>query len=66
MNLGGPPSAAPFAGILPHPMTASNSSGYWYAVRAPRYSLSIALPLLLAYEVLAFTLSGSEVAGALR
>ena len=44
-------------------MTASNSSGYWYAVRAPRYSLSIALPLLLGYEVLAFTVSGSEVAG---
>ena len=28
-------------------------SGYWNATRAPRYSLTFALPLLVAYEVLA-------------
>jgi Type II CAAX prenyl endopeptidase Rce1-like len=36
---------------------------YWHEVRAPRYSLLFAFPLLLLYEVLAFTLSGGEVAG---
>jgi hypothetical protein len=34
------------------------SSGYWSATRAPRYSLTFALPLLLAYEVLARLISG--------
>jgi len=34
------------------------NSGYWSATRAPRYSLTFALPLLLAYEVLARVLSG--------
>jgi hypothetical protein len=38
-------------------------SGYWRASRAPRYSLTFALPLLLVYEVLAFTLSGDAIAG---
>jgi hypothetical protein len=36
---------------------------YWRATRSPRYSLSFALPLLAAYEALAFLLSRSEVAG---
>jgi hypothetical protein len=36
---------------------------YWHAARAPRYSLTFAFPLLLLYEILAFTLSGSEFSG---
>jgi hypothetical protein len=36
---------------------------YWRASRAPRYSLSFAFPLLVAYEALAFTLSHSAMAG---
>jgi hypothetical protein len=38
-------------------------TGYWRASRAPRYSLIFALPLLLLYELLAFTLSGDAIAG---
>ena len=38
-------------------------SDYWRLARAPRYSLTFALPLLVAYEVLAFSLSGDEVVG---
>ena len=34
---------------------------YWGTVRAPRYSLSFALPLLVAYEALAFLLSRFEM-----
>ncbi len=42
----------------------SNSvANYLRTTRAPRYSLTFALPLLLLYEVLAFALSGSEFAG---
>ena len=44
-------------------MTNSTVSRYWKEARAPRYSLSFAFPLLLAYEALAFTLSRSEVSG---
>ena len=44
-------------------MTNSTVSRYWHEVRAPRYSLSFAFPLLVAYEVLAFSLSGDEVTG---
>ena len=40
-----------------------SSSGYWRAARAPRYSLTFAFPLLVAYEVLAFTLSHDSLAG---
>jgi hypothetical protein len=40
-----------------------NIASYWRAARAPRYSLTFALPLLLLYEVLAFGLSGNEFAG---
>jgi Type II CAAX prenyl endopeptidase Rce1-like len=36
--------------------------GYWRLARAPRYSISFAFPLLLAYEALAFMLSRLEVA----
>jgi len=36
---------------------------YWSATRAPRYSLLFALPLLLAYEALAFALSHDAYAG---
>jgi len=38
-------------------------SNYGRLARAPRYSLTFALPLLVAYEVLAFSLSGDEVIG---
>jgi hypothetical protein len=38
-------------------------SNYWRVARAPRYSLTFALPLLVAYEVLAFSLSHAEVTG---
>lgn len=38
-------------------------SNYWRIARAPRYSLTFALPLLVAYEVLAFSLSHDEVRG---
>ncbi len=36
---------------------------YWRATRAPRYSLLFVLPLLLAYEVLAFALTHDAYAG---
>ena len=42
---------------------ATGSSRYWQAARAPRYSITFAFPLLLAYEALAFTLSHSALAG---
>ena len=38
-------------------------ASYWRATRAPRYSLTFAFPLLVLYEILAFTLSGSEFYG---
>lgn len=39
------------------------TSAYWRDTRAPRYSLLYALPLLLAYEGLAFLLSGDAISG---
>ena len=42
---------------------ATSISNYWRLARAPRYSLTFALPLLVAYEVLAFSLSHDEVTG---
>lgn len=36
---------------------------YWRAARAPRYSLTFAFPLLVAYEVLAFTLTHDAITG---
>ena len=44
-------------------MISSSVSTYWYAARAPRYSLAFAFPLLVAYELLAFALSHGEVTG---
>lgn len=41
----------------------SSISEYWRLAPQPRYSLTFALPLLVTYEVLAFTLSGHEFAG---
>ncbi|HEX5004594.1 MAG TPA: CPBP family intramembrane glutamic endopeptidase [Gemmatimonadales bacterium] len=40
-----------------------SSPSYWRDTRAPRYSLLFALPLLLAYEGLAFLLSGDAISG---
>jgi hypothetical protein len=42
---------------------SSTSTRYWRASRAPRYSLSFAFPLLVAYETLAFTLSHQAMTG---
>jgi hypothetical protein len=42
---------------------ASSFSHYWRSSRAPRYSLSFAFPLLVAYETLAFTLSHEAMTG---
>jgi hypothetical protein len=42
---------------------ASSARGYWRASRAPRYSLTFAFPLLVAYEALAFSLSHQAMAG---
>lgn len=39
------------------------AASYWRRARAPRYSLTFALPLLLLYEAAAFALSGDAVAG---
>jgi hypothetical protein len=53
--------AAPFF-IIPS-MRSSTFTNYWQATRAPRYSLTFALPLLLLYEALAVALSHGEVVG---
>lgn len=39
------------------------TASYWSRTRAPRHSLTFALPLLLLYELLAFLLSGDAIAG---
>ncbi len=44
-------------------MALEAPSGYWQLVRAPRYNLVFALPLLLLYELLAFSLSQDAIAG---
>lgn len=44
-------------------MVSSAFSRYWREARSPRYSLTLAFPLLLLYEVLAFALSRGEVSG---
>ena len=54
--------AAPFSGHHPA-MAPPILNPYWRTSREPRYSLTFALPLLVAYEVLAFSLSHGEVAG---
>jgi hypothetical protein len=38
-------------------------TSYWRAARAPRYSLLFALPLLVLYELFAFTLSHDAILG---
>ena len=43
--------------------TSTSSTSYWRAARSPRYSLTFAFPLLVAYEVLAFTLSHASLTG---
>jgi hypothetical protein len=43
--------------------STTTSKGYWRAARAPRYSITFAFPLLVLYEVLAFTLSHDSLAG---
>jgi hypothetical protein len=45
------------------PLFLPETAGYWRAARAPRYSLTFVFPLLAAYELLAFTLSGHAMAG---
>jgi hypothetical protein len=57
---GGAANGGPF--FLP-PAPTTVTSNYFRISREPRYSLTFALPLLVAYEVLAFSLSGSEFAG---
>jgi hypothetical protein len=47
--------------MLPAP--SSDLGRYWRAARAPRYSLTFAFPLLLAYEALAFLLSRLDEVG---
>jgi CAAX prenyl protease-like protein len=44
-------------------MTLTSLSRYWREARQPRYSLSFAFPLLVAYEALAITFSHGEVTG---
>ena len=56
-------STASPAALLGKP--ASSGSSYWALSRAPRYSLTFALPLLVAYEALA-ALLGSAGGGGLR
>lgn len=41
----------------------SSIVNHWRVAREPRYSLTFVLPLLIAYELLAFSLSQDEVAG---
>jgi membrane protease YdiL (CAAX protease family) len=45
------------------PLFLPQTPSYWRAVRAPRYSVTFASPLLAAYELLAFTLSGHAMSG---
>jgi hypothetical protein len=40
-----------------------SSTSYWRAARQPRYSITFAFPLLVAYEALAFGLSHDALAG---
>jgi hypothetical protein len=42
-------------------MISSALSSYWRDARAPRYSITLAFPLLAAYETLAFALSQTDV-----
>jgi hypothetical protein len=44
-------------------MASSLKTSYWRRSRTPRYSLIFALPLLIMYETLAFSLSGNSLTG---
>jgi len=48
---------------MPASFAPMSFSAYWRASRAPRYSLTFALPLLLLYEGLSLLLSHSAVSG---
>jgi len=49
--------------VVPAMLPSRFLKSYWYATRAPRYSLLFALPLLIAYELLALSLSYVALAG---
>jgi hypothetical protein len=61
MNLGGPRERPLF--LVMWSITSPGLRQYWRAARTPRYSLSFALPLLAAYEALAFLLSRLDEVG---
>jgi membrane protease YdiL (CAAX protease family) len=61
MNLGGPRERPLFLAMWP--TSSAELRRYWRAVRAPRYSITFAFPLLLAYEALAFLLSRFDEVG---
>jgi hypothetical protein len=61
MNLGGPRERPLFL-AMGRPVS-TDLAHYWRAARTPRYSLSFAFPLLLAYEILAFLLSRFDEVG---
>ena len=63
MNLGGPLMRPLFLVYSLLPMNHSGAVRYWREARSPRYSLSLAFPLLLLYEILAVTLSHGELSG---
>jgi Type II CAAX prenyl endopeptidase Rce1-like len=63
MNLGGPRERPLFFFRPASFMSDTIVSRYWRDSRAPRYSLIFALPLLLAYEALALTLSHGQLSG---
>lgn len=44
-------------------MPRRSAASYYHATRAPRYSLAFALPLLVLYELMAFSLSGDAISG---
>ncbi len=49
--------------MLPPNSMPSSIVSHWRVAREPRYSLTFVLPLLVVYELLAFSLSQDEVAG---
>lgn len=51
---------------MPESKLAGPGASYWARSRAPRYSLTLALPLLLLYEALAAALSGNPGVSSLR
>ena len=59
MDLGGPRQRPLFLSIM-ETTSSTAFSRYWCSVRAPRYSVSFAVPLLALYEGLALLLSDFE------